>query len=206
MRFDVVIGDLFKIPGQEVVSSNSTFDIDMQSGLISRNSLQGQLAIQYFDGQTVEIDRQIEKSLEHESFVENDKRPGKKKEYPIGTTARVTGHGKEFYLFAMSHMNESKTAYSDVKILDEALEKLWVNMAAKAEIGDIVIPAVGTGRGRVSLPRKKVVEKIAQSFADASRDTTFSNRLVIVIRPEDADRFAVNLFEIRDYLVRSLHF
>ncbi len=175
IRFDVIIGDIFKVNGQIIISSNSTFDTDMQSGLISRNSLQGQLAIQYFEGQTTEIDRQIDKSLENDRFMENIARPGKKREYPIGTVARVTGHGKNFYLVAMSHMNSNKTAYSDVKILDEALEKLWENMASKAELGDIIISAMGTGRGRISLPRKKVVEKIAQSFADASRGATFSN-------------------------------
>jgi hypothetical protein len=174
--------------------------------LIARASLQGQLAIQFFEGQTAEIDRQIEASLAHEQYTENPKRPGKRKEYPIGTVARVSAHGRNFYLLAMSHMNENKNAYSDPKMLDEALERLWENMASKAEIGDIVIPAIGTGRGRVSLPRKKVIEKIAQSFADASVDRTFSNRLIVVVRPEDADRFAVNLFEVRDYLVRSLHF
>jgi hypothetical protein len=64
---------------------------------------------------------------------------------------------------------------------------------------------MGTGRGRVDLPRKKMVERIAQSFADASREKIFSNKLIIIIRPEDAESFGVNLFEVRDYLVRSLH-
>ena len=204
--FEVVVADLFNVPGEIVISSSSTFDTDMSSGLISRNSLQGQLAIRFFDGQTHEIDRQIEASLVNERSLENANRPGKRQEYAIGTVARVSAHGRNFYLLAMSHMNQNKTAYSDPKILDVALEMLWENMATKAEVGDIVIPAIGTGRGRISLPRKKVVERIAQSFADASVDKTFSNKLIIVIRPEDADRFAVNLFEIRDYLIRSLHF
>ena len=140
-----------------------------------------------------------------EQFTINDKRPGKKKQYPIGTVARVSAHGKNFYLVAMSHMDENRNASSDLKMIDEALEKLWVNLASKAEIGDIVMPLMGTGRGRVAYPRKKMIERIAQSFTDACNQRAFSNKLIIVVRPEDASKFSLNLFQVRDYLGQSLH-
>ena len=57
----------------------------------------------------------------------------------------------------------------------------------------------------MKLPRKKVIERIAQSFADASQETVFSNRLTIVVRPDDASNFSINLFQVRDYLSQSLH-
>jgi hypothetical protein len=75
----------------------------------------------------------------------------------------------------------------------------------QGEIGDLAIPALGTGRGRLELPRRKVIELIAQSFADASRDKVFANKLAIVVHPEDAKRYEVNLFQVRDYLALSLH-
>lgn len=202
---EVLIGDLFKIPGEVIISTSSTFDTDMSSGLIAVTSLQGQLATNYFNGQTAEIDRQIEGSLSRDQFTINDKRPGKKKEYPIGTVARVSAHSKNFYLVAMSHMDENGNALSDLKLIDEALEKLWVNLASKAEIGDIVMPLMGTGRGRVAYPRKKMIERIAQSFTDACSERAFSNKLIIVVRPEDASKFSLNLFQVRDYLGQSLH-
>jgi hypothetical protein len=202
---EVMIGDLFKVPGEVIISTNSTFDTDMSSGLIAVTSLQGQLATNYFNGQTTEIDRQIEESISGEQFTINDKRPGKKKQYPIGTVARVSAHGKNFYLVAMSHMDENRNASSDLKMIDEALEKLWVNLASKAEIGDIVMPLMGTGRGRVAYPRKKMIERIAQSFTDACNQRAFSNKLIIVVRPEDASKFSLNLFQVRDYLGQSLH-
>lgn len=203
-RYEVKIGDLFKEPGEIIISSNTTFDTDMSNGLIATSSLQGQVATKYFNAQTAEIDRQIEASLINEDFINNDRRPGKKKEYPLGTVARVSAHGKNFYFVAMSHMNEERTAYSDVKMMDAALEMLWINMARKAEKDDIVIPMMGTGRGRVATPQKKVIEKIAQSFADASHEILFSNKLTIVVRPEDASHFSLNLFQVRDYLSHSL--
>ena len=178
--YEVKIGNLFAEIGEIIISSNSTFDTEMSSGLIAPSSLQGQFALHFFQGQTSEIDRQIEASLANESYTINEQRPGKKKEYPIGTVARVTAHGRNFYLVAMSHMNQNGTAYSDARILDEALEKLWENMARKAEFGQIVMPLIGTGRGRIAIPRKKIIEKIAQSFADASRHKTFSNKLTVI--------------------------
>jgi hypothetical protein len=202
---EVLIGDLFKVPGEVVISTSSTFDTDMASGLIAVSSLQGQLATNYFNGQTTEIDRQIELSLDKENFIVNEKRPGKKKEYPIGTVARVSSHNKNFYLVAMSHMDENRNASSDLKMVDEALEKLWMNLAFKAEVGDIVMPLMGTGRGRVAYPRKKMIERIAQSFTDACSERAFSNKLIIVVRPEDASKFSLNLFQVRDYLGQSLH-
>lgn len=202
---EVMIGDLFKVPGEVIISTSSTFDTNMSSGLIAVTSLQGQLATNYFNGQTIEIDRQIEESISGEQFTINDKRPGKKKQYPIGTVARVSALGKNFYLVAMSHMDENRNASSDLKMIDKALEKLWVNLASKAEIGDIVMPLMGTGRGRVAYPRKKMIERIAQSFTDACNQRAFSNKLIIVVRPEDASKFSLNLFQVRDYLGQSLH-
>jgi len=146
---EVKIGDLFDEASQIIISSNSTFDTSISNGLIAVNSLQGQLALKFFQGQTEEIDRQIEVSLAGENFVMNEKRPGKKKEYPIGTVAKVSAHGKHFYLVAMSHLNENGTACSNIKMLHDALDKLWTNLAKKAELGDLAIPLMGTGRRAV---------------------------------------------------------
>jgi len=55
----------------------------------------------------------------------------------------------------MSFLDSNGTAYSDQKMLDQALEGLWKNVATKAELDDIAIPLIGTGRGRVALSRKK---------------------------------------------------
>jgi hypothetical protein len=58
---------------------------------------------------------------------------------------------------------------------------------------------------RIQLPRKKVIETIAQSFANASRDSIFANKLVIDVNPDDARQHNINLFQIKDYLTQTLH-
>lgn len=203
--YEVKIGNLLDTPGEVIISSSTTFDTDMSGGLIATNSIQGQFALKFFQGKTDQIDAQIQKSLKGVPCEIHNDNIGKKQTYPIGTVAKVEAFGRNFYFVAMSEFNKSGTAQSSVRIIDQVLERLWTYMAERAELGDIVIPLIGTGRGRIELPRKKIIERIAQSFADASRDKTFSNKLIIVISPKDAAAFDINLFQIRDYLSQSLH-
>jgi len=203
---EVRIGNVFEQQGDIVISSNTTFDTDMASGLISPDSLQGQLAINVFGSNTRAIDEQLDAGLRDVAFTSREDAPGKTREYPIGTTVKVSnGANRAFYFVAMARLSNRGTAQSSVRDVEDALEALWRAIAAQGDLRPICVPLMGTGRGRIELPRKKVVERIAQSFADASADAVFSNRLVIVIRAEDAKNFAVNLFEVRDFLVRALH-
>lgn len=202
---EVKIGDLFAEPGDVVISTNSTFDTDISRGLIAADSLQGQLALRVFKGQTDEIDRQIDRELAQASFENYLDAPGKKRRYPIGTVAKISTTDRNFYMVAMAELSDLGTARSTLRGIEDALVRLWEFVADRGDMRPIVVPLIGTGRGRLELPRMKIVERIAQSFVYALKDKVFSNRLKIVVRPEDAEEFSINLFEIRDYLVRSLH-
>lgn len=202
---EVKIGDIFKESGDVVISSSTTFDTDVASGLIAPDSLQGQFALRVFQSNTVAIDQQLDVGLKGIPSTKRADAPGKIHEYAIGTVAKVSVPGKNYYFVAMSRLNEHGTAMSTVRDVEDALEGVWKFVAAQGELRTLVLPLMGTGRGRLAVPRKKMIERIAQSFADASKEKVFSNRLVIMVRPEDAERFALNLFEVRDYLVRSLH-
>ncbi len=49
-----------------------------------------------------------------------------------------------------------------------------------------------------------MIEKIAESFIDFSRMGKFTNRLVIMIHPDDAKNFQINLYDIKDHLKHVL--
>ncbi len=104
----------------------------------------------------------------------------------------------------MSHMNEHGNAHSNPNMLEEALEKFWVFMKQRGELGTIVIPLIGTGRGRVRKNRKEIISLIAASFLEAAQDNVFSHKLVIVIHPSDYKVHNLNLFEVRDFLGHTL--
>ncbi|MBY5751789.1 macro domain-containing protein [Rhizobium leguminosarum] len=205
LSVEVRIGDLFDGTNDVIVSTNTTFDTDMASGLIDTDSIQGQVATRFFNANTAEIDRQLELDLAQILSVERQDAKGKKLEYPIGTVARVKSHNRTFYFVAMSRLNANGNAISLPREVEDALEATWKFVQTSGNLRDLSIPVMGTGRGRTGVPRKKMIERIAQSFYDESKGKIFSSRLSIVVRPKDAENFAVNLYQIRDYLVQSLH-
>ncbi|WP_448658115.1 macro domain-containing protein [Sphingomonas sp. CJ99] len=202
---EVRIGDLFEGDNDVLVSTNTTFDTDMAGGLIDTDSIQGQVATRFFNANTMEIDRQLALDLASVQGTQRPNAPGKQIEYPIGTVARVKSHNRTFYFVAMSKLNAQGTARSEPRDIDVALEEAWSFIKSHGSVRDLSIPLMGTGRGRTSIPRKKMVERIAQSFTDGSTNQVFCNRLRIFIRPQDAESFSVNLYQIRDYLVQGLH-
>jgi len=205
VAIEVRIGDLFEGEGDVVVSTNTTFDTDLSSGLIDTASVQGQVATVFFNANTAEIDQQLSQALVGIEGVLKEGAVGKTTEYPIGTTATIAAHSRNFYFVAMAHLNANGNAHASPREIEDALERLWEHIRHFGDLRDVSIPLVGTGRGRTGVPRKKMVEKIAQSYVDASKSAVFINKLSIVIRPEDAANFSVNLYEIRDYLVHGIH-
>jgi hypothetical protein len=202
---EVRIGDLFDGENDVIVSTNTTFDTDMASGLIDTDSVQGQVATRFFNANTAEIDRQLGVDLAAANGTARSDAPGKVTEYPIGTVARVKSHNRTFYFVAMSRLNAQGNASASPREIEDALDATWSFIRASGNLRDISIPLMGTGRGRTGISRKKMIERIAQSFVDGSNHLPLSNKLSIVIRAEDAENFSVNLYQIRDYLVQGIH-
>lgn len=201
---DVLIGDILDAPNGVVISTNSTFDTNLTTKLISPESLQGQFTTRYFQGDTSDLDRQIVKSLNGLPY-EQGVSPGKKRKYPLGTVAKVAADGKFFYLLAMADLNEKGNARTEERSFDAILNSLWEALREQGELGEIYVPIFGSGRGRIQIPRQKLIERIAQSFVYASQEAKLANRLVIVVADQDAKTYDLNLFQVRDYLTMSLH-
>lgn len=205
-KISVQVGDLFSGNSDVIISTNTTFDTNISNGLISSESLQGQFSTKFFNGNTDEIDKQIVAELEGKTHNIRMDAPGNKTEYPIGTVARVRTHGRTFYFLAMSRLNAGGTASATVKDINESLEKLWIFIQNNGELKDISIPLLGTGRGRIGTSRQKIVQIIAQSFAEASRNKIFCNKLTIFVSKSDYKGFSINLYTLKDYIANSLEY
>jgi hypothetical protein len=190
---EVRIGNIFDAEGAIMISTNTNFESDVAGGKIAPTSLQGQFTGRYYTGNQNELIEVLSKNLE-----------GKKAPFPIGTTVPVTTHGKTFYFTAMANLNDSGNAYTTPQELGEALKGLWAYVKNTGELQQLAIPLVGTGRGRVKLTRQKVVRLIVESFVEASKNGPITDHLVIAIRPEDASRFKVNLYDVKDHLNHML--
>lgn len=193
---EVRIEDLFEVSGAIMISTNTDFEADIAGGKIAPESLQGQFTARYFTGNQNALVSQIRNALGgvHGSSP-----------YPMGTTIPITTHGKTFYFTAMAELNEQGNASTTPENVRLALEGLWKHVREAGELQELAVPLVGTGRGRLMLSRKKMISLIAESFVDASEQNKFAEHLVIVIRPEDASRFKVNLYDVKDHLEQTLH-
>ena len=122
----------------------------------------------------------------------------------MGTTVPIDTHGKTFYMTVMAELNEKGNASTTLPNVKTALKGLWQHVRESGELQELAIPVIGTGRGRLRTPRKKVIAVVAESFTKASLDGKITDRLVIVVSSGDAAQFQVNLYEIKDYLDHEL--
>ncbi|MCG8038446.1 MAG: DUF6430 domain-containing protein [Candidatus Thiodiazotropha taylori] len=191
---EVRIGDIFDSEGAVMISANTEFESDVAGGKIAPTSLQGQFTGRYFTGNQSELINTI-----HEQF--GDRSPP----FPMGTTFPVTTHGKTFYFTAMSQLNDKGNASSSPDDLQLALNGLWDYVRSKGELQKLAVPLLGTGRGRVILTRRKIITLIVESFYEQSKIGPITDHLIISIRPEDASKFKVNLYDVKDHLRHTLY-
>jgi hypothetical protein len=188
---EVRIANLFDLSGATMISTNTIFEADVAAGKIAVDSLQGQFTAKYYTGNQNELI----KSINEELVLINSPSP-----YPIGTTIPIHTHGKTFYFTAMAELGPGGNASSSLSQVQDALNGLWEYVKHRGELIELVVPIIGTGRGRVKISRKKMIAQIAESFVKASAQSKFSEKLIIAVRPEDAQNFGINLYDIKDHL------
>ncbi|QZT35924.1 DUF6430 domain-containing protein [Halosquirtibacter xylanolyticus] len=194
-NIDVRIADLFGMGGATMISSNTIFEADVAGGKIAVDSLQGQFTAKYYTGNQNGLINSINEKIN---------KIGLTPPYPMGTTIPIHTHGKTFYFTAMATMGENGNASSTLTDIKNALNGLWGYVREKGELQELAVPVIGTGRGRLQTTRKKMIALIAESFVKASIEGKFTDKLVITIRPEDAENFGINLYDIKDHLMHVL--
>lgn len=192
-NIEVKIADIFELTGAIVISTNTEFEIDVAGGKISPASLQGQFTAKYFTGNQNELLKIIKTKL-------RAYKKSKGKNYPYGTIVPIMTHGKMFYFTAMAEFNSNGNAFTSIDNIKLTLQNLWKYVKDSGELQELVIPLIGTGRGRLQVSRKRMISLISDSFIKASEISKFTEKLVIVVRPEDANNFGVNLYDIKDNL------
>ena len=204
LKIEVRIDGLFRVAGQKVISTNTTFDTDISNGIISLNSLQGQFTQKFYPGELQKLDSELNRGLAGLPYTIVQKQEGKKDRYELGTTVKLKLADQYFYWFAMSDLNNNNNAKTTLKNVNQALDGLWNYIETKGEKADTVMPVIGSGLGRLTTSRKKLIAIIAQSFINASENQIFSNKLIIVVHPNDVEKSGINLFEVKDLLQQYL--
>lgn len=204
---EVRIGDVFKTEGVLIIGTNTTFDTKVGGPLIAERSVQGQFTKRYFPNEDT-LDLSIGKALEG---VEGEQLAGqcagKTVRYPMGTTVEVQAAGgvRSFWV-AMADLNEHGTAVTNLPNLELALSKLWVHMGERGTCDTVVMPAIGSRFGQMTISREASVRLIIQSFLAACAERTFCERLVIVLSGTDVVRHKIDLREIGSFVQHSCRY
>lgn len=209
IEIEVKVMDILASKSACIISTNTTFDTNIDENIISPLSLQGQFTLKYYKD-IKKLDYDIESSIkdqEYESLL--DQRIGKKKRYKIGSVATIRPKNRTFYLLAINDMNESgnvfNPSYDNVKF---ALKSLWKHIETRRinYEKEILIPLIGTGILGIPIKREQLIVKIINSFAFCSSDKKICDRLVIAISHQDYQKYNIDLDSIKDYLSKVCGF
>jgi len=203
---EIRVSDITKIQGALVIPVNTTFDTDINGRIMNAQSVQGSFTRKFFKSNIAELDRIIEEQLEKEAVpLENfgTEKPGKDKVYPNGTVVTITRDTRVFYLLASSRINRNGRATGEQHDLRIALEKLWIYIRESGDKSTIAIPVIGTGNARLPISRDDVVRMIIKSYVNSCGSKTYCEKLIIVIHPQDVEKYKINLNDLDAFLKYS---
>ncbi len=200
-KVQIRVGDVLAASGGVVIPTNTTFDTSISKGIIAPDSLQGQFLAKHY-GSEAHLDHDLEASLQDATFSAiGDERRGKKKKYPNGTVARIEPSGHVAYFLAIADMNVHSVASSSREQVLEGLGSLWHYISERGGIEPLAVPILGTGRGRIAVPRREeMVREIIKSFIAACSEIKFCDRLAVVISAEDYREHEIDLRELELFL------
>ena len=191
------IQDFFKIPGDKVIATNTTFEMktENEGGVIATDSLQGQMCQKYYSN-IEHLDSDISKALKEN--VQKSK---------IGNVIKIKPSSEIFYLIALTNLNENgvvtESKFEDLQV---CLVNLWQYIGNRGNYGHIIIPLVGSGRARINKNRIDIAKAIIRSFTAAISERKFCEKLTICIYPSDYQKHEINIEELSDFIQYSCLF
>ncbi len=201
VSLSIMIGDIFKIDGALIVPINNRLDCE-NNGIVKKSSSILRLFIDHAYNKTsahlnTDICQQLEDNAEwYNQFVEeNDP-----KTYKVGTVVPIFRSEKQYYMLCSSTLNEqgrSKTTVDDLRL---SLNELWAYLTHSGSKDNLVIPIVGTGRGRIPLKREEVIKEIVLSFLVSLSQDSYCEQLTICIHPNDLKKNKMNLDDLLDFV------
>lgn len=194
------VGDMFEMAGAFVIPSNTSFDTELRSNLISSRSVQGQFTQRFYDS-VAHLDVDLSKSLSALTPEKTETtKPGKSQLYPVGTTVRVSVRGRTAFLVAIGRLNEYGVARATFDDLQNSLPRLWECIATQGTFEPILVPVLGSGFSRLTETREEIIREIIQSFVAACSSQRPAESLTIVMPANDFYDNEVDLIGLERYL------
>ena len=198
---EIRVGDIFKMKGDFIIGTNTTFDTDTSSSLIPQDSLQGQLTKRCYEGRVRHLDRDLAESLAEAKCTLVENRQGKTERYEFGTVAKVSADDRNVYFVAIDELDRQGVAISSLENVRQSLLKLWQYIGKRGGFTRLVIPIMGTKSTGIQVPREVMITEIIESFISATyTERKFCEELTIVIYEKDYWAQDMDLDELGKFL------
>ena len=197
----IKVGDIFKIDGSIIIPINHKLDCNNNGIVEKSSSILKHFIKQDYNSKHSHLQTDINHELEdqkdwYDKFIVKQNPVI----YKIGTVVPIFKDEKHHYMLCSSKLNEkgkSKTTEDDLQI---ALSELWVYLNHSGNNDSLVMPIIGTGRGRITSTREEVIKEIVLSFLVSLSSGGYCEQLTICIHPKDIKKFKINLSEIFDFI------
>jgi hypothetical protein len=197
----LIIGDIFQTEGALIVPVNNRLDVD-NHGIVAKSSSILRFFIDKVYNKThshlaSDINIQMQDSAPWYSNFVLSENP---RTYKIGTVVPIYRDEKQYYLLCSSTLNEQNRSKSTEDDLRNSLVELWAYLSHCGSKDNLVIPIIGTGRGRIPMTREEVIKEIVLSFLSSLGIESYCEQLTICIHPNDIKKYNVNIGDITDFI------
>lgn len=200
---EVRVKNIFKSKAAIIVGCNSTFDVSVQQGMVSGESIQGQFVTKYYNSEET-LESQIQEALSvltpARTRDQVEKTFGNLDEYEIGTTISVGNSSRRAYLVAISRLNSHRTAEANDNSFLDALPRMWLDIRSKGGMEDLECPILGSGFSRLTMNRQELVFELIRSFIAATRDGKLAEKITFHVSRRDYVNGHVDLNKVKRFL------
>ena len=195
------IGDIFKIQGALILPVNNKFDVDNKGIIKKSSSILRHFIKNTYKDVTAHLDTDINNQIsDNPNWYEKFYLSTEPRLFKIGTVVPIFREERQYYLLSNSTLNEQNRSKCTEDDLQNSLIELWAYLSQCGSKDNLVIPIIGTGRGRINLTREEVIKEIVLSFLVSLSVETYCEQLTICIHPADIKKFKINIDDLADFI------
>lgn len=197
----ILIEDFFKVDGAKIIPVNNQLNLEFNSIIKNSNSIQRHFVESIYNSQDqhliTDVNNHISDNIE---YYDQLKIADDIKQYKIGTVVPIFQNEVQYYLLCNSTLNNNGRSNCTKSDFRNSISELWAYLIHFGSKEHLVIPVLGTGKGRITLTREEVIKEIVLSFLASLGESNYCDRLTICIHPSDINRYNLDMEELRDFI------
>lgn len=196
--FEIKTGNIFEQDKLKVINFNEYFDTVVDNRIIAENSLNGKF-IKEKVADVNDLDEIIKQSLANtNSFINNDRKNGKKEKYELGT---VVEYNQDYLLTALTKFDDDNRANLELKDYLIFLMNFWNNLDKIYANRSVAITLFGSSsitrfNDANDITDQDLVEIIIWTFKVSKIKFKYPTTISLILSEDLINR--INLYEIKE--------